>query len=520
MRPAVPRFFNTAGPCRPGEHYMLPAAARLPGARQVIERSGYFVLHAPRQSGKTTALFQLAAELLAEGRYAAVVLSLEGGAWAGDDPSAAEGAVLGEWQVASLNRLPPDLVPPPWPPAEEGARVRSALAAWSRASPRPLVLFLDEVDALRDDALISVLRQLRAGYPDRPTGFPQAVCLVGLRDVRDYVVASGGSGRAGSSSPFNIKVASFTLADFAEAEIGALYAQHTADSGQVFEAAAVARAWELTRGQPWLVNALAAEVTDVLVPDRSVAITSAHVDAARDELIRRQDTHLDSLGERLREDRVRAIIEPIISGDAGSALPSDDIRFVQDLGLVRRTESGGLDVANPIYREVVARVLADSPRAQLPQIAPTWLRADGSIDVAPLLVAFLDFWRRHGEALMGTAPYREVAAQLVMMAFLDRVANGGGRVDREYALGRGRIDLCLEWRQQRFAFELKVWRDGEPDPVGEGLEQLDEYLARLGLASGWLVVFDQRSGLPRARERTSAVPVRSPAGRTITLVRA
>jgi hypothetical protein len=90
-----------------------------------------------------------------------------------------------------------------------------------------------------------------------------------------------------------------------------------------------------------------------VVPDRAVTITSAHVDAAKEILIARQDTHLDSLAERLREPRVRQILEPILAGRALGNVPDDDLRFVQDLGLVRLSPEGGLEVSTPIYREVI-----------------------------------------------------------------------------------------------------------------------------------------------------------------------
>lgn len=178
------RWFNVAGPCNEADHYMLPVMRRLPKIRRLIERKSYFVLHAPRQVGKTTALLALGRELTAEGRY-----------------------------VAAL-------------------------------------LFLDEIDALQGQPLISILRQLRAGYPDRPGNFPWSLALVGLRDVRDYKVDLSAS-TSHSASPFNIKDASLTLRNF-----------------------------------------------------------------------------------------------------------SDDLRYVQDLGLVRAEGGGGLVIANPIYREVIPRSLA------------------------------------------------------------------------------------------------------------------------------------------------------------------
>ena len=199
------RWFNVAGPCNPADHYMLPASQRLPDLLRLIDQQSYFVLHAARQTGKTTAMLALAHELTTSGRYTAAMLSLEVGAPFSDDAETAEAAILSSWREDTLVRLPPELQPPPWPTAEPGARVRAALRAWAQVAPRPLVLFLDEIDALQDAALLSMLRQLRAGYTNRPTFFPHALALIGLRDVRDYKVASGGSTRLGSASPFNIK---------------------------------------------------------------------------------------------------------------------------------------------------------------------------------------------------------------------------------------------------------------------------------------------------------------------------
>jgi hypothetical protein len=515
----VPRFFNTAGPNDPRRHYTLPVLARLPSVRRLIDQGLYFVLHAPRQVGKTTALLALGRELTAEGAYVAILVSMEVGAAFPRDPGAAELAILDAWRDRAQAWLPAELQPPAWPDAPAGRRLGTALRTWAQAASRPLVLFLDEIDALQDDVLISALRQIRDSYANRPTHFPHALALVGLRDVRDYRVAAGSSGRLGTASPFNIKAESLTLRNFTLDEVRALYGQHTAETGQVFLEDAVERAFHLTQGQPWLVNALARQLTEELVQDHAEPITVAHVDQARDILIRRQDTHLDSLIERLREPRVRAIVEPMLAGDTLGDVPEDDRRFVVDLGLLRRSDSGGLEVANPIYREVIVRTLAGGARDSLPQIPATWLTADGKLDKERLLQSFLDFWRQHGEPLLRTAPYSEVAPHLVLMAFLHRVVNGGS-IEREYAIGRGRMDLCLRYAGETLAIEIKVWRPGRPDPLPEGLGQLDGYLAGLGLDGGWLVIFDRRPDLAPVDERLSTSVTATPAGRHVTVVRA
>lgn len=180
---------------------------------------------------------------------------------------------------------------------------------------------------------------------------------------------------------------------------------------------------------------------------------------------------------------------------------------------------GGLVIANPIYKEVLPRVLAVVPMAAMPQISPTWLDPSGKLDSEALLEAFLQFWKQNGEPLLKSALYHEVAPHLVMMAFLHRVINGGGSLEREYALGSGRMDLCLCYGSVILGIELKVWRDGRSDPLQAGLKQLDSYLARLELASGWLVVFDRRSGLMPIEDRVSVGTVRSPGRRSITVIR-
>ena len=518
----MPRYFNTGGPCKGDIHYMLSSGVRLPRVRGLVEQKSYFVLHGPGRVGKTTGLMALGQALTAEGRYAALLVSMESGAAFPDDMGAAEDAILDSWGEAALSHLPEELRPPPWPAAAPGARIRKALAAWARACPRPLVVFLDEIDTLQGEVLLSVLRQLRDGHKDRPASFPWALALVGMRDVRDYKIASGGSDRLHTSSPFNIKLESLTMREFTAGEVAELYAQHTADTGQAFEPSAVARAFELTLGQPWLVNALARQAVEELVPDRSIPISVAVIDAAKDELIRRQDTHLDSLAERLREARVRAVIEPILAGGELAGVPDDDLRLVVDLGLVRESSEGGFTIANPIYREVIPTVLGRTARASLPRIEPSWLLPGGGLDVGALAKAFVTFWLEHGELLQGTAPYLEIAPHLVLMAFLHRVVNGGGRVEREYALGRRRLDLLVDFGGEHLAIEVKTWRDVDDhwrrEPVADGLKQVEAYAARASATAVWLVVFDQRPSAPHLLDRARTEQRVAPGGRAVTVI--
>jgi hypothetical protein len=424
---------------------MLPAATRWPQSVRLIEQQAYFVLHALRQTGKTTALLALARELTASGCYVAALLSMEVGAPFSDDPGQAEATILGSWRDAADFQLPSVLCPPNWPQAESGQRIQAVLRSWAQSAPRPLVVFIDEIDALQDATLISMLRQLRDGYWKRPTGFPWSLALCGLRDVRDYKVASGGSQGLYTASPFNIKGESLTLKNFTAQEVSALYNQHTGESGQRFTPEAQVHAFHLTQGQPWMVNRLAYIAVEDLVPERKQPITAEHIEQAKKEMIQRRDTHLDSLAEKLREPRVRQVIEPILAGQALGDLPGDDQRYVLDLGLVRQSQYGGLEIANPVYKEIIPRELSFTAQNSLLAIQPTWLTVDGRLDPTRLLDAFLSFWRQHGQPLLATSPYSEVAAQIVLLAFWQRVTNGVGVIDREYAIGARRMDLLVRY---------------------------------------------------------------------------
>jgi hypothetical protein len=506
---------------------MLPAAERLPEARSLAEGGRYFLVHAPRQTGKTTAMNSLAEEVNAGGRRVALQISCEVGEPWGDDIAAVELALLDTIRVAARVFLPAEFRPPdPWPDAPPGTRLSDGLMDWAVTCPLPIVLILDEIDALRGRSLISVLRQLRNGFSFKAQAFPDSVVLCGLRDIRDYKAASGGDpSRLGTASPFNVMVESLRIRNFSHDEVAALYAQHTGDTGQEFTPEAVERAFALTQGQPWLVNAIAYEIIDKMGVAPPVPITVEHVEAAKERLVLARATHLYSLSARLREPRVRRVIEPLLAGTyPGSDLEFDeDVQYVQDLGLI--AQGSTLQVANPIYREVIVRQLGAGMQRNFTPVNPQrFVLPDGRLDFPKMLHAFIEIWPEHEEILAGF-DYPKAAFQVMFMMFLQRVVNGGGMIDREYGIGRGRIDLLVrkpygDGLLQREAVELKVWHPGRPDPLNDGLAQLDRYLDRLSLDTGTLVIFDRRPAATPVHERTVLTKEQTPSGRTITLLRA
>ena len=167
-----------------------------------------------------------------------------------------------------------------------------------------------------------------------------------------------------------------------------------------------------------------------------------------------------------------------------------------DLGLIERR--GAIVIANAIYREVIPRQLTYIQQLNLEATqhdSPWYLRPDGQLDDVKLLSAFQDFFRENAEHWLKNFIYPEAAPQLLMQAFLQRIVNGGGRVEREYGLGRGRTDLLLIWKHpggvQRIVIELKILHKSLDRTLADGLAQTWEYLDRVGLGAGHLVIFDR-----------------------------
>ena len=434
------RHFNTTGPVNPADHYCIPPLERfdLDAVLALVRMKKYFVLHAPRQTGKTSALLALCDLLNGQG-YACVYTTVEGARTARDDVEQAMRAVLARLGSQVRSTLGDDFLDEAWPGilAKSGPNeaLGEALKRWAQVSPKPLVLLIDEIDTLQGDPLLSTLQQLRGGYPMRPGAFPQCVVLCGLRDVRDYRIRS-------TSSPFNIVAESLRLGDFTQEETLALLGQHTGETGQAFTPEAREAIWTQTLGQPWLVNALAYETCfkSKAGRDRSRAITADDVAEAREGLIVRRVTHLDQLADKLREDRVRRVIEPMLSGADEHAFSNRDVEYVRDLGLIARDKP--VRIANPIYAEVVPRELGWVLQETLDLNTKWYVDEAGGLDVDKLLASFQDFFRRHSEHWKNRFDYEEPWPQILLQAYLHRVVNGGGRIERSTGWAGGGWTCC------------------------------------------------------------------------------
>jgi hypothetical protein len=489
--------FNTSGPCVPGKHYMLSPERRFRHVMHLVDEEKYFTLHAGRQTGKSTAAQWLVDRYNTGDRYRALWVDVQT-ARGVPDPLRAFTTVLGKLDMAMEMGLPGLALPDGESLLRDpGTCVLRYLRDVSARVSHPLVVLFDEADCLVGEAMVSFLTQLRDGYIARSKlPFPHAMALIGQRQVRDYTMSEQDRRAVawlGSASPFNITAEAATLEPFTRDEVGELLRQHTDHTGQRFEPDAVEHVWHLSQGHPWLVNAMADQVVNRDVEDRAVAVTAEHVEAAKETIIAERRTNIDSLVAKLREDRVRRILEPMMIGASPSEDQlDDDVAYVLGLGLAV-VRGGQLEVANPIYREVIPRVLTYVHQIGIAQQPAWYVEAGGRLDMPKLLAGWQKFWRKDGHLAAEGFAYREAGPHLMLMAFLQRIVNSGGRIEREYGLGRGALDLMVFWKGERHAIEVKLRRDTETEQ--EALEQIASYLDASGLGEGWLVMFDLRKQL-------------------------
>lgn len=525
------RSFTTDGPCDVTHHYVLPAPPRLAEARSLIDQGVYFVLHAPGRTGKTTAFRALAAQITAEGRYAALVCSAAVAAPARMDIVLVQDALLSSIRIAAEQDLPFDLRPPPFPPSADATRLWEGLSAWARVCPRPLVLFFDDLDSLHGAALESVFRQLETGFSRRPAHFPWSIGLAGQFDVR-----SNGSSEEKpskptiSTGPFERFWSSRLLPSFTIGEIRALYAEHFGRADGRFTSDALAFILEASAGHPFFVQAIGHEIAQ-MVSD-SEPITKPVVFAAYQRIVKSQITPIDDFASVLMQPRVRRVVEPLLQGNAEIAsIASSDLQFVRDLGLVSFDDPVRID--GLIFRALAARLLSESTQRVFQSDSALFFDTDGRLSIERLLQTFIEFYAAHAAELVAAITYSKIAPELVFLGVLLRALEGRGWVDVEFGVSRGRIDVTLSVpiaanhldanvetnvTEQREVLVFVTRRKGDSKVKTRGLAWLDAAMLQTSSDSGTLVIFDKRDKRSLAK-RVNLRQTTTAAGTTVRLLR-
>lgn len=493
-RPLI-RSFNTHGPVNAAEHYVVPRNELVTDLVAQIERGTYFTIYAPRQMGKTTLLRRLVDVLSGKSGYLPVSLSFEAfESW----PVADFLAEFGDWLGSEIQQQLQAISHPKLgdiqallsqtPPVNYRGFLRFFRQLRQLAPDVKVVLVIDEFDATPQKAISQLLQTWRQIYlaSEPPRGL-HSVVLVGLQNIATL--------NLGRSSPFNI-ARQVELPAFTLEEVRNLLGQYTAETGQPFAPGVVDEIHNQTGGHPFLVNRLAAIVTEDIAADRTRAVTRADLGTALQRLVRERNYNYETLVRHASEYREQ-VLRILFGSRLKFTLNTPWVHALNLHGIVREDGQGFCEIVNPIYK----RILSDyfQPLESDLQAATLVNKYDlrqhvvgNELQMDVLLSRFREFVERRGrEAFKVTPMPQEATGQYLLMAYLDLlVRQVGGDLFTEVPSGAGRLDLITAYRGRRYVVETKIWRGQAA--FEEGLSQLEEYLDSEGQTEGYYVIFHTR----------------------------
>jgi hypothetical protein len=332
------KSFCTAGPCDSDRHYYLANRAGTETILREIDRGSYCYVYGPPQTGKSTTCLQLAQELNQGGTYCAVKLSVAA-AKSYDKPDEAWEAVLESWDRDIYSQLSADLRPTPGRNMRYYADsfrepIPEAISRWAHCCPRPLVLFIDDLQALANTGnnsgnklYHSFLAQLLSGFRDRPKNFAYSICLVGESQRLP--------------SHFNIVSESIRLPNFLRPQVEAMMEQMAHDSSHQVEEDAKELILTLSQGQPWVVNAFGMILTNKMVEHPKMNFTVEHVYTVLSLLIERMDPFLRHIVDIASNRIYGPILKQLATQQASPCSDASKLEYLQEQGILSKDPTNG-----------------------------------------------------------------------------------------------------------------------------------------------------------------------------------
>lgn len=483
---------------------MADSSAKYARMLEMIEQGDYFTINRPRQYGKTTALFQLESILKKNTVYLVIRMSFESlGESAFKDEQSFCQVFLDELRFkATLNSNLhlSQALENPQPNNLTFKTLSRYLTQVLQTLVQKVVLMIDEVDKSSNNQLfLHFLGTLRDKYLERSQQATfHSVILTGVHDVKSLKLKLRPDEERKYNSPWNI-AADFDIdMNFSPQEIQPMLEAYAQDHLLQVDTVAVAeRLFYYTSGYPFLVSKLCKIVAEKLLPTLPQAHwTSAQIDQAADMLVRESNVNFDELVKNLENN------PSLYQLTLALVLNQQDFPFdlnepTINLGVIYGifTNRNGLAIHNRIYQEVIASYMTTKllvqHQSQLPtsEFAGTYLLPGQRFNVQKALLKFQELMKT--EYNKKERDFLERQGRLVFLAFLKPILNGHGHAFKEPQISEEkRLDILIIYYQHQYVIELKLWRGQQAHEAG--LDQLSDYLDRLGLQEGALLIFDHQ----------------------------
>ena len=515
------RSFGTTGRVRPEQHYIVPRTEEIADFIHRVEDGKYIVLFAPRQTGKTT-FFRLALEALVTEDPTYFPIQLDFQTMRNASPATFYDRLYYQinMQIESVfqkrDEVPSDTL------AQFLANTQltddfSMMMFFRQLvdmlnsdfhkqgiARTKVVLLIDEFDGIPRTVVSDFLYALRQIYLSEEMHCPHSVGIVGVKSIAQLDYDQ-------SVSPFNIQD-EFRLPNFTLEQVHELLSQYTDEVGQAFASEVVASVHKQTAGQPVLVNRLAQILTEELDIPKTDPITSDHFLKAHKQLLRERNTNIQHLTTNIRRDRrFESRLIAIMSYEEGIDfnLRDEHIDELATYGVITEDADGMCQIANPIYLYCIMQAFKPTINGLEQEYFHEdnidgfqgYLTPTGQIDMERLLDNFRDFIARAGFKILQVpdTPQESVGRHL-LLTYLDLFARSvGGVLSFETETGRGRMDLLITHKTEKYIVETKIWRGDVRYQAGK--RQLAAYLKLEGAGQGYYVVFDHRRN-PEPRVET------------------
>lgn len=470
-------FFNTSGPVNEKEHFCISPIKRLDSRKvyQLILQKKYFLIHGPKQSGKTSYLLTLANYLNRKGQFKCLYLNVESVRGTQENFEESIKNILYELSSRARDAFGDDFLEEIVTTQIEKRgpyhALNELLTLWAKNSSRPIVLLMDEIDTLTGNVLTSVLSQIRAGYDKRPALFPQTIIFCGTHDIIEKL--------------FNVKDTSLRIEYLTQEEVKELILNYINYSKLTINDKAIFKIYEYSNGQPWIVNSIASELFYEMVPYKKISrITEKDVDEAVVNLVEKKGNHLEYIIEKLREPKVKKILIPILMGDMFTdEVYDNDITYLKELGLIKSDKE--IEIANGIYKEVIPRVLINPVLYLINFNIEDFLIPNGKLDFNKLLKSYQQFFKNHIERLIKFIDYGNAGYVLIFQSLLQKLVEFGGKIVRNYGLNKNFIEIKYlnEYNNQNILFYIKHYKKSSHETykqtIQNSIDELSLYLNKI-----------------------------------------
>ena len=469
------RYFNTSGPNIAAEHYTIKRTNLIEQGLDLVNKSRYFTIWAPRQTGKSTYFRQLAKELEKEG-YKVAHINFE------NYRNASLESFLNSFTRHLRESWGKDF--------SNENEIAGIFECIQNSLDDKCVLIIDEVEGINEDYFGDFLHSIRNAYHSREKHCLKSVILVGISNIVGVV--------SDNASPFNI-ADNLNVPYFTVAEVHELLLQHETETKQLFKEDVKNKICQITANQPGLVNGFAKKLVDDS-PDKNII--------GYDDYLKVEDWYLNQVIDKNisnilnKAEKHRKFVERLLFTEEKIPfkINKPEIKYLHTNGLLKKDESGFVAFWVPIYKKAVYDAFYPYTNGEKNQISRTifadeYFTKNNQFKIEILIEKYKEYVKRRGFKVFmekdesgNYKSLKEAALIYSFETFITAIMQElKGKIYREADTGLGKSDMIINIANNEFLIETKIYYS--PGKFNDGKKQLAYYCKSLGLKKGIYLVF-------------------------------